>query len=233
MLPRVKLSLRGRSPSSGTIGESAPAASTEQPGLLSKDGVQGPVIHGDKPQVMFTIGHSTLPVEVFVHVLRENGIEAIADIRTIPKSRHNPQFWGDALDRSLAAEGIRYRWFQHLGGLRRPRKEFGGDMPVNGEWRNMSFRGFADYMQTPEFAAGMDELLQFAAAAPTSIMCAEAVPWRCHRSLVADALLVRGVTVYEIFHDPHGGSHRRPHKLTSFAHTEGTRVWYPTTASSS
>lgn len=184
----------------------------------------------DKPEVMYTIGHSTLQMEVFVHVLRENGVGAIADIRTIPKSRHNPQFWGDALERSLTAESIGYRWIQHLGGLRRPIKELGGDTPLNGGWRNMSFRGFADYMQTPEFAAGMEELLRFAAASPTAILCAEAVPWRCHRSLVADALLVRGITVYEIFHDPRGGSHRRLHKLTPFARTEDTRVWYPSAA---
>lgn len=180
-----------------------------------------------EPRAIYTIGHSTLPIDLFLRVLRENGIAAVADIRTVPKSRHNPQFWSDALEQSLKAAGIDYRWIQALGGLRRTRKEFAGEPPLNGGWRNMSFRGFADYMQTSEFSRGMEELLAFARPQPTAILCAEAVPWRCHRSLVADALSIRGIDVEEIFFDRHGASKRRPHRLTPFACAEGTRLWYP------
>lgn len=180
-----------------------------------------------EPHTIFTLGHSTLPIEVFLRVLRENGVTAIADIRTLPKSRHNPQFATDALEQSLREAEIRFRWIKALGGLRHTRKEFAGDPPLNGGWNNVSFRGYADYMQTADFSAGMEELLRFAEPSDTAILCAEAVPWRCHRSLVADALLVRGIAVEEILYDKHGTSKRRPHRMTPFARVEGTRLWYP------
>src|SRR5579862_7522693 len=143
---------------------------------------------------MLTIGHSTLPIDTFLAILRENGVRTLADVRTIPKSRHNPQFAQENLSRSLADAGIEYRWHRALGGLRHPRKD-----SVNTGWRNTSFRGYADYMQTPEFSAAIADLLNedllnadplnndlpnAASHNHTVIMCAEAVPWRCHRSLV-------------------------------------------------
>ena len=168
--------------------------------------------------MVFTIGHSTLPVEEFIAVLRGYGVECLADIRTVPRSRHNPQFNGDALARSLSAAGIEYLPLPALGGLRHSRK----DSP-NGGWRNRSFRGYADYMQSAEFAAAVDALAARSSTQRIALMCAAAVPWRCHRSLVADALLVRGVPVQEIF----SASSCRPHQITSFAKVDGTRVSYP------
>jgi uncharacterized protein (DUF488 family) len=171
---------------------------------------------------MLTIGHSTLPIETFLAILRENGVRTLADIRTIPKSRHNPQFAQENLSRSLEEAGITYHWHKSLGGLRHPRKD-----SVNTGWRNTSFRGYADYMQTPEFAAAVAELLNAGPSDDAAIMCAEAVPWRCHRSLVADDLIVHGVAVEHIYYDAKGHSRREPHKLTSFLRVENQRLWYP------
>jgi uncharacterized protein (DUF488 family) len=137
------------------------------------------------PKPVFTIGHSTRSIEEFVGLLQTHGIEQVADIRTIPKSRRVPHFNGDALERALADAGIGYVHLKELGGLRHPRKE-----SPNTGWRNESFRGYADYMQTPAFAAALVRLVEISRARTTAIMCAEAVPWRCHRSLVADALTV-------------------------------------------
>src|SRR5271165_77768 len=139
---------------------------------------------------MLTIGHSTLPTETFLAILRENGVLVLTDIRTIPKSRHNPQFAQENLSRSLLDAGIEYRWHRALGGLRHARKD-----SINTGWRNASFRGYADYMQTPEFGAAVSELLNAGSHERAAIMCAEAVPWRCHRSLVADALTIRSIPV--------------------------------------
>lgn len=171
---------------------------------------------------MFTIGHSTLPVDVFLKILSENGVHWLVDIRTIPKSRHNPQFAKENLEQSLGAAHIRYRWQKSLGGLRHALRN-----SVNTGWRNSSFRGYADYMQTPAFAAAIDELLADSPHTQTTVMCAEAVPWRCHRSLVADALGVRGIEVEDIYYDAKGHSRRQPHTLTSFAKVKGDRLWYP------
>jgi uncharacterized protein (DUF488 family) len=171
---------------------------------------------------MLTIGQSTLPIDTFLAILRENGVQTLADIRTIPKSRHNPQFAQENLSRSLANVGIEYRWHRNLGGLRHPLKG-----SINTGWRNASFRGYADYMQTPEFAAAIDELLNAGPHDHTVIMCAEAVPWRCHRSLVADDLTVHGIPVEHIYYDARGKSRREPHKLTSFLRTQDQRLWYP------
>jgi uncharacterized protein (DUF488 family) len=167
---------------------------------------------------VFTVGHSTLPIEDFIALLRTYGIETLADIRTVPRSRHNPQFNSDALARSLGEHHINYVAMPGLGGLRRPQK----DSP-NAGWRNESFRGYADYMQTPAFADALGKLIQASRHGRVAIMCAEAVPWRCHRSLVADALTVRDIPVVEILSQ----SSHRPHKLTPFAEVLGTRVTYP------
>ncbi|BDT87540.1 DUF488 domain-containing protein [Nocardia cyriacigeorgica] len=167
---------------------------------------------------IYTVGHSTMPIAEFAELLRGYEIAQLVDIRTIPRSRHNPQFNSDALAESLPGNGIDYTHMAALGGLRHSRK----DSPNTG-WRNKSFRGYADYMQTAEFAAALDGLMRLGRAARTAIMCAEAVPWRCHRSLVADALLVRGVPVVEIM----SATNWRPHTLTSFARVDGTRLTYP------
>jgi uncharacterized protein (DUF488 family) len=169
-------------------------------------------------EAIFTVGHSTLPIERFVALLQGYGIEYLADIRTIPRSRRNPQFEGAALGRSLSAAGIEYVAMPALGGLRRTRK----DSP-NGGWRNASFRGYVDYMQTEAFESALQSLIGMSRQASTAIMCAEAVPWRCHRSLVADALSVRDVPVVEIL----SPTSSRKHRLTPFAHVEGLRITYP------
>lgn len=170
---------------------------------------------------IYTIGHSTRSIEEFIALLTAHDITRVVDVRTIPKSRRNPQFAGEALATSLLERGIAYTWMKELGGLRRPSK----DSP-NAAWRNDSFRGYADYMQTPAFAAAIDELIALAAEDRVAIMCSEAVPWRCHRSLIGDALLVRGVEVLDIM-----GETRAPeHRLTSFAKVEGSNVTYPADA---
>ena len=167
---------------------------------------------------IFTIGHSSLPIERFIALLKVYGIERLADIRTVPRSRHNPQFNADALADSLAAQRIDYIPMPALGGLRHARK----DSPNTG-WRNKSFRGYADYMQTAAFQDAVEELVRLGREKRTAIMCAEAVPWRCHRSLVADALSVRDVAVVEILSET---SHRM-HKLTPFARVSETTITYP------
>lgn len=169
-------------------------------------------------QPIFTVGHSTRSLEEFIALLQSHGVTQVADVRTIPRSRHNPQFNRDTLPQALAAAGIEYRHIARLGGLRHGIP----DSPNMG-WRNASFRGFADYMQTAEFAEGLGELLDLARQRPTAVMCAEAVPWRCHRSLIADALLVRGIPVEEII----GAGRTQAHKLTPFARAEGLKITYP------
>ena len=168
--------------------------------------------------MIYTIGHSTRPAVEFVALLDGHGVRNLVDVRTIPRSRHNPQFNGDALAATLAAAGIGYVQMRSLGGLRRAKPD-----SLNAGWRNVSFRGYADYMQTPEFAAAVDELIAVARSQPTAIMCAEAVPWRCHRSLIADALLVRGVPAFEIV----SATRATPHALTPFARVTGTGITYP------
>jgi|SRR5580765_5522075 len=167
---------------------------------------------------IFTVGHSTLPSEEFIALLQAYGIECLADVRTVPRSRHNPQFNSDTLGQALRACKIEYVPLPALGGLRRARK----DSPNSG-WRNSSFRGYADYMQSQEFADGLEELISLSRSHRTAIMCAEAVPWRCHRSLVADALIVRGIPVIEVL----SATSYRDHQMTPFARVEGTAVTYP------
>jgi uncharacterized protein (DUF488 family) len=174
---------------------------------------------------IFAIGHSTRPIQEFVLILRAHSITTLVDIRTIPKSRHNPQFDGDALRASMAEDGIRYLQMKDLGGLRRPLK---GSL-TNAGWVNDSFRGFADYMQEERFRAALQKLIDVSrrttkAGAPrVAIMCAEGNPFRCHRSLVADALQARGVRVVHIS----GPGKGPPHRMTPFAKVAGNRVTYP------
>jgi len=170
------------------------------------------------PPIVLTIGHSTRPIEEFLHLLDAHGVKRLVDIRTVPRSGHNPQFNKDSLPLALASAGIEYTHMPALGGLRRPRKN-----SINLGWQDAGFRGFADYMRTPEFDKALKSLIAMAGNQRLAIMCAEAVPWRCHRSLIADALLVRGLRVEEI------SSLRRtqPHRLNPFAHVFGTEVTYP------
>jgi uncharacterized protein (DUF488 family) len=167
---------------------------------------------------IYTIGHSTRSAEEFLGILRAFAVELAADIRTVPRSRRNPQFDQEELRRFLGSHGIGYDHLPRLGGLRRPRKD-----SINTGWENASFRGYADYMQTAEFANAIEELITVATMKKTVIMCAEAVPWRCHRSLVGDALLVRGVEVKDIM----TATSSKAHTLTSWARVEGLRVTYP------
>ncbi len=171
--------------------------------------------------VVFTVGHSTRPIEDFVALLKHYHINELVDIRTIAKSRHNPQFNGPELAQVLRSHHIGYRHQKNLGGLRHAHAD-----SINMAWRNASFRGYADYMQTKEFQEGIDELVKTAHEKTVVIMCAEAVPWRCHRSLVGDALLVRGGTVNDIF----SMTESRPHTLTPWAVVKGTTITYPATA---
>lgn len=164
------------------------------------------------------MGHSTRTTKEFEALLIAHGVKQLADVRTIPRSRHNPQFNGDRLPRSLQRVGIRYRHMAELGGLRHARPD-----SMNTAWRNASFRGFADYMQTPEFEKALDQLIHWAQKRRTVILCAEAVPWRCHRSMIGDALLARGMRVEEI----PSRSRTRAHTLTPWALMRQKRVSYP------
>ncbi len=168
--------------------------------------------------LILTIGHSNRDLESFIAILKAQGVKRVIDIRTMPRSWHNPQFNKDTLAKVLRARGIAYRHMAGLGGLRHSR----ADSP-NMAWRNKSFRGYADYMQTPAFDLNVEKLIEVATKARAALMCAEAVPWRCHRSLVADALVVRGVAVEHIM----SGSRRDPHVLRSWAKVRGTRITYP------
>jgi uncharacterized protein (DUF488 family) len=167
---------------------------------------------------LFTVGHSTRSLEELVALLREHDVGLLADVRTAPGSRRLPHFSRAALAEDLPRLGVRYVHLPELGGLRRPRP----DSP-NAGWRNDSFRGFADHMATDGFRSGIDRLIELAASGNTAVMCAEAVPWRCHRSLIADALLVRGIEVSHVI----GRGSARPHQLTQFAHVEDGRITYP------
>ena len=170
------------------------------------------------PERVFTIGHSTRSAEEFLALLHRHGIQLVADVRSVPRSKRNPQFNRETLSATLAEAGIRYAHMPELGGFRRPRP----DSPNTG-WKNDSFRGFADYMQTDEFRAGLETLIAAARRDRTAILCAEAVPWRCHRSLIADALVFGGIPVEDIL-DLY---HSQPHRPTPFAVRDGTRVIYP------
>ena len=169
-------------------------------------------------RTVFTVGHSNKSLDEFLAMLQAHGVEVVADVRTIPRSLRNPHFAQASLPQSLARVGIGYVHLPDLGGLRKARPD-----SINAGWHNASFRGYADHMQTPAFATAFEDLLQRTSKARMALMCAEAVPWRCHRSLIADALLTHGVEVKDIM----GPTRATSHKLTPFARVEGTRITYP------
>jgi len=167
--------------------------------------------------VLYSIGHSTRAEDDFVTLLAAYGVGGVADVRTIPRSRRHPQFGAERLRERLERDGIEYRHIPGLGGLRRPRP----DSP-NGAWTNLAFRAYADHMETQEFAAGLEALLSLAAERVVAFMCAEALWWRCHRRLVADALLARDAHVRHIL----SRTEAPPHELPPFARLIGGRVAY-------
>src|SRR5260221_12942852 len=168
-------------------------------------------------RVLFTIGHSTRTLPELVGILKAFGVAAVADVRKMPRSRRLPHFNQESLEMELPSYDIQYVPFPALGGLRRPKID-----SANTGWRNDSFRGYADYMQTPQFERALEELIQFAAKKPTAIMCAEAVPWRCHRSLIGDAMVARGWEVVDLMGEGSAGIH----KMTQFAQVRGERITY-------
>ena len=180
--------------------------------------MKGTRLQGMAPPVVFTIGHSTRPFTEFRRLLKAHGVQRVIDVRTIPRSRHNPQFNRDQLSPALHRSRIHYRHMPGLGGLRHAKRD-----SANAGWRNASFRGYADYMQTPAFAESLALCIELARRERVALMCAEAVPWRCHRALIADALLVRGIEVREIT----SGIRTRLHTLTPFARAIGTQITYP------
>jgi uncharacterized protein (DUF488 family) len=170
------------------------------------------------PAALLTIGHSTRTFEELAELLHEHQVEVLFDVRTLPRSRRHPHFDRERLERSLPGEGIEYRHLAALGGLRKPVPE-----SANQAWRNEGFRGFADHMQTQAFQAGLQEVLEVTSQRRVALMCAEAVPWRCHRMLISDALVARGTEVQHIL----GPKQARAHRLTPSAHVTGGRVTYP------
>lgn len=169
-------------------------------------------------QLFLTIGHSNRTIAQFLQLLQAHGVSLLVDVRTIPRSRHNPQFNADSLPGSLKSAGIRYVHVPGLGGLRHASRN-----SLNTGWHNTSFRGFADYMQTPDFGRALRQLQLLGAKERVAVMCAEAVPWRCHRWLISDALKVRGFQVEHIL----SPTRREPHSLTSFAKADGLKIVYP------
>lgn len=167
---------------------------------------------------IYTVGHSRRSIDEFLTLLQTHGIKQVVDVRTAAGSRRNPQYMKGELAQALGAHGIHYTHLPALGGFRKPRPD-----SVNTTWRNESFRGYADYMQTPDFESALEQLLDLAVQEPTALMCAEAVPWRCHRSLIADAIVARGLSVGHII----SSTRCSPHTLTSFARVENSRVTYP------
>jgi uncharacterized protein (DUF488 family) len=172
----------------------------------------------DPPPIVLTIGHSTRTLEAFIVLLQAHGAIRVVDVRTVPRSRHSPQFNKAALPSSLKKAGLSYVHLPGLGGLRHAWCD-----SVNIGWRNASFRGYADYMQTPEFEQSLDELIQSANQERIVLMCAEAVPWRCPRLLIGDALLIRGIRTEDIM----SATRRQVHTLTPFAQVRGATITYP------
>lgn len=171
-----------------------------------------------EPLVVLTIGHSTRTLGQFIKMLRAHAVTCVVDVRTVPRSRHNPQFNKTSLPGSLKKGGLRYVHMPGLGGLRHAKRD-----SANVGWRNASFRGYADYMQTPEFEQNLKEVIHLAVTERIALMCAEAVPWRCHRSLIGDALLVRGIRVEDIMSE----TRAQTHTLTSFAKVRRMKIKYP------
>lgn len=181
------------------------------------------MVKQDSQPVVLTVGHSTRPLDAFIALLAAHSVNRLIDVRTVPRSRHNPQFNRDTLPAALEAAGMGYAHVAGLGGFRHTHPG-----SLNMGWRNVSFRGFADYMQTPEFAANLAGLIEQATRERIALMCAEAMPWRCHRSLIADALVVRGIRAEEII----SAIRLQAHTLTSFASVDGMVITYPPQAPS-
>jgi uncharacterized protein (DUF488 family) len=169
-------------------------------------------------RTIYTIGHSTHSLDEFFDLLRAHDVKALADVRTVPRSRHVPQFNSENLAVALPKAKIKYQPCKSLGGWRHAKND-----SINTGWENSSFRGYADYMQTPPFLEALEKLIEFAQKQTTTTMCAEAVPWRCHRSLISDALLIRGLKVLDIL----SPTQAKPHELTKFAAVDGTSITYP------
>src|SRR5450830_1489982 len=236
-IPRSSSLSSGKRPSAGRAGiiQSRSAEQNREPPVMQKSvkmsvpkinsktgGRAGKRMLNAKPSpVVLTVGHSTRTLEEFIRLLQSHGATRVVDVRTVPRSRHNPQFNKASLPRSLKKAGLGYVHAPGLGGLRHARR----DSPNVG-WRNASFRGYADYMQTPEFEQSLEELIRLANQDRIVLMCAEAVPWRCHRSLIADALLVRGIRTEDIM----SATRRQVHTLTPFAKVRGTAITYPIAA---
>ena len=195
-----------------------PAKKAVQKSAKKPAGRRAKKVEPSTPAMILTVGHSDRSLEEFLDLLQSHGVTMIVDVRKMPRSLRNPQFNRDSLPNALRGRGIGYTDLPALGGLRRRKP----DSP-NGGWRNASFQGYADYMLTPEFEAGLQELLDLARGQRPALMCAEAVPWRCHRSLIADALTVRGITVDHIM----SKSRADRHALKPWAKVEGTRITYP------
>jgi len=190
--------------------------------IKTAGGVEKSTPKEEPSPIVLTVGHSTRTLENFISLLKTHSVTRVADVRTVARSRHNPQFNKDSLPEELKKADLGYIHLPGLGGLRHAKPD-----SLNLGWRNASFRGYADYMQTPEFEGSFDELIQLAKQDRIAIMCAEAVPWRCHRSLIADALLVRGIRVEDIM----SPTSRTVHALTPFAKVRGTTITYPTEVS--
>jgi uncharacterized protein (DUF488 family) len=167
---------------------------------------------------ILTIGHSTKTLDEFIDLLKTYGVTLVVDVRSVPRSRHNPQFAKETLPNTLKLEGVKYIHMPNIGGLRRSKPD-----SINTAWRNKSFRGYADYMQTKEFTENLLNLIALAKENSLVIMCAEALPWRCHRSLIADALTVRNIKVTHILTMDNTVQHR----LSEWAHVDGTNITYP------
>ena len=196
------------------------AKGTNHPPAVATGGGALPIRSSDDANAckVLTIGHSTRPIDEFVKLLAAHSVTQLVDVRTVPRSRHNPQFNADALPDSLESAGIGYVHAPGLGGFR----PTSADSPNDG-WRNLSFRGYADYMQSPDFADSLVSLIELARRDRVVLMCAEAVPWRCHRSLIADALLVHGIASCEIV----SAKRLQAHRLTPFARVRGSAITYP------
>jgi len=175
---------------------------------------------GRSTRTIWTIGHSTRSLEEFVALLKEHRVQFLADVRHFPTSQRVPWTAKASLAKALTDKGIAYEHFEDLGGFRKALTD-----SVNTAWRNVGFRGYADYMTSTEFSAALDRLVAVAAEQRTAIMCAEAVPWKCHRSLLSDALVARGVRVIHIL----SPGKAQDHRLTPFARVHGIRITYPAT----
>ena len=178
------------------------------------------VLHLDRESqlIIFTIGHSTRTLDEFIELLRTYSVTLIVDVRTVPRSRHNPQFNKESLTLALKKHNIKYIHMPEIGGLRRPKHD-----SINLAWKNSSFRGYADYMQTKEFADNLLKITALARESCLALMCAEALPWRCHRSLISDALVVRHIKVEHII----SATSCIAHYLNEMAQTQGTQITYP------